>query len=98
MIDKFELNAILMMAQLTNLLSVFVERPWTWLAISTAIAATWAVPLVVKLSVLWRIPVAGEGDASAEERRKAYLSGARKLYTDGYRIVSCFFLTSVESS
>lgn len=76
------------MAQLSRLLSILAERPWTWLAIVLALAATWAVPVIIRLSVLWRIPTAGEDAASAEDQRKAYLGGARKLYTDGYRKVN----------
>lgn len=73
-----------------NFISIVAERPLSWLAIALAFILTWAVPAVIKHALLWNIPMAGKANAGVEERRKAYLGGARKVYTDGYRAVSCF--------
>lgn len=56
--------------------------------LSTALIVCVAVFLVPKLltsSQIWRIPVIGEELGSEEKRRQAYLAGARRMYTDGYR-------------
>lgn len=52
---------------------------------ATLFIATVVVPKVMDYIRLAAIPVVGKDFGGEEERRKAYLKGARKLYNDGYK-------------
>lgn len=61
-----------------------------WPVLLTALLVCLVAAIAPKVgSVLrfWTIPVVGEELGSTEKRRKAYLGGARKLYSDGYQKV-----------
>lgn len=70
-----------------NLTNAIAERPSSFLAILLSVIFVWIAPKILKHALLWHIPMAGNRGASVEERRKAYLSGARQVYTTGYRTV-----------
>ncbi|WXC61769.1 hypothetical protein SNK03_007642 [Fusarium graminearum] len=79
-----------------------------WPVLLTALLVCLVAAIAPKVgSVLrfWTIPVVGEELGSTETRRKAYLGGARKLYSDGYQKLTIekfkngiFMITTFKSS
>ncbi|CAG2014307.1 unnamed protein product [Fusarium graminearum] len=79
-----------------------------WPVLLTALLVCLVAAIAPKVgSVLrfWTIPVVGEELGSTEKRRKAYLGGARKLYSDGYQKLTIekfkngiFMITTSKSS
>ncbi|KAK6716762.1 hypothetical protein SNK04_007713 [Fusarium graminearum] len=74
-----------------------------WPVLLTALLVCLVAAIAPKVgSVLrfWTIPVVGEELGSTEKRRKAYLGGARKLYSDGYQKFKngIFMITTSKSS
>lgn len=69
------------MGQLTT------NLPWIITGL-LAFAAAAFLRIVPDLFRLEKIPLAGKEFGNTEKRRLAYLGGARRLYTDGYRNVS----------
>ena len=73
-----------------NTQSVFDIAANRWPVLLTALLVCFVAAIAPKLGSvlrLWTIPVVGEELGSTEKRRKAYLGGARKLYSDGYHKV-----------
>ena len=73
-----------------NTQSVFDIAANRWPVLLTAILVCFVTAIAPKLGAplrLWTIPVVGAELGSTEKRRKAYLRGARKLYSDGYQKV-----------
>ncbi|KAH7145688.1 cytochrome P450 [Dactylonectria estremocensis] len=73
------------MAVTQSLSSLILDH---WPVLSTALILSLAavvVPHILQRFQLWRIPFVGEELGGTEKRRQAYLAGARRLYTDGYR-------------
>ena len=73
-----------------NTQSVFDIAANRWPVLLTALFVCFVAaiaPQVRNLLRLWTIPVVGAELGSTEKRRKAYLRGARKLYSDGYQKV-----------
>jgi hypothetical protein len=61
-----------------------------WPVVLTALLVCFIAAITPKVGSvlrLWTIPIVGEELGSTEKRRKAYLAGARKLYSDGYQKV-----------
>lgn len=61
-----------------------------WPVVLTALLVCFVAAIAPKVGSvlrLWTIPIVGEELGSTEKRRKAYLGGARKLYSDGYQKV-----------
>ena len=73
-----------------NTQSVFDVAANRWPVLLTALLVCFVAAIAPKVESvlrLWTIPVVGEELGSTEMRRKAYLGGARKLYSDGYQKV-----------
>ncbi|PKS08122.1 hypothetical protein jhhlp_005397 [Lomentospora prolificans] len=67
-------------------LSVLFESKWP--AVLSAALACFSVyiwPRVVTSVSLWNLPTVGNEWGSQEKRRLAYISGAKKMYIEGYR-------------
>jgi hypothetical protein len=79
------------MGQLTT------NLPWVITGL-LAFAAAAFLRVVPGLFRLEKIPLAGKEFGSTEKRRLAYLGGARRLYTDGYRNVRTVQAPSVAKS
>lgn len=68
-------------------MDLFSERlPLLSVAVVALLVAALA-PRLAELLRLWKIPLIGQEIGNSEKRRQGYLSGARKLYGDGYRKV-----------
>lgn len=52
-----------------------------------AFAAAWLLPKCINYARLAAIPVIGADLGGEEQRRQAYMKGARKMYNDGYKRV-----------
>ncbi|KAH7015594.1 cytochrome P450 [Ilyonectria destructans] len=73
------------MATTQSLTGLIVDHsPVLSTAVIICLAAV-VVPHILQRAQLWKIPMIGEELGGTEKRRQAYLAGARKLYTDGYR-------------
>lgn len=75
------------MGNTQSLVDVAANR---WPVVLTALLVCFVAAIAPKLGNilrLWTIPIVGEELGSTEKRRKAYLGGARKLYSDGYQKV-----------
>jgi hypothetical protein len=75
------------MGNAQSLLDLVANR---WPILVTALFACFVAaiaPRVVNILRLWTIPTIGEELGNTEKRRQAYLGGARKLYSAGYRKV-----------
>ncbi|WZH47168.1 cytochrome P450 [Fusarium acuminatum] len=74
-----------------------------WPVVLTALLVCFIAAITPKVGSvlrLWTIPIVGEELGSTEKRRKAYLAGARKLYSDGYQKFKngVFMITTSKSS
>jgi hypothetical protein len=84
------------MADITTISLATLIRDKLPLVVSTVAAILLAIGLQALLArnPLSDIPQIGQELGSDEKRRQAYLQGAKNLYNDGYRKVSCRMASS----
>ncbi|KAI0593268.1 cytochrome P450 [Biscogniauxia sp. FL1348] len=67
-------------------LAVFVSERWATILISVLVLASAVlIPKVTDMLRISKIPIIAVDLGNSEKRRQAYLTGARKLYNEGYR-------------